>query len=296
MKIIKPNVKEITLVEPGKRIEYAGRVCYHSDSKINDISYIKFIQNIIKSGHCSVIEHERLCMGIDLSKPFPYLVGINQSNHMKFFNITNDEKLNYCYISGDIRAWYEATKNQPKDAGYYKILNRMYPFIFNEKKDYIDAPTEIKYIPVESIPYEFKDMHDNHTFEIVCSRSCSHQLVRHRSLSVSQESQRYCAYNTDKFGHSISFILPEPEKISESFNEIVSKEYQNAENAYFNLTDNGVRPEDARAVLPNGTATKIVLSGTTNDWKAFIKLRSDSHAQKEIREISNTIRDYLKLS
>lgn len=298
MKIIKPEVKEILLAEPGKRIEYSGRTCYHSDSNINDTSYIKFIQNIVKSGHGSVLEHERLTVKVDSSISFPYLMGIDQSDHMKYFNISLIDK--DIYISANIRTWYKSTKNQKEDCGYYNILKEVYPFIFTEEKNG-NFKQFIKLVSIKEIPEEIREMHDNHTFEIICSRSCSHQLVRHRTLSVSQESQRYVNFSSEKFGHSINFILPILEEsdydkadayeLEEKLKSIFTK----SENDYFSLIDAGFKPEMARCVLPNSSATKIVLSGTTNDWRKFINLRSDLHAQKEIRTISDCIKGILRV-
>ena len=57
MNLVEPKVEEIKFTQYGKKIEKAGRVCYKSDSNISDTSYIKFIQNIVKSGHTSVLEH-----------------------------------------------------------------------------------------------------------------------------------------------------------------------------------------------------------------------------------------------
>ena len=74
------------------------------------------------------------------------------------------------------------------------------------------------------------------------------------------------------------------------------KEYfKQSEDVYFSLIDAGLKPEDARAVLPNAAATTIVVTGTTNDWKKFIALRDDSHAQCEIREIAKQIRQKLNV-
>lgn len=303
MKIIKPNVEKIDIAIPGKKMEYAGRVCYCSFDKITDDSHEKFLTKIFNSCHLSIAEHERLIVKIELKQPFPYLMGIDQTNHMKYFNISNDEKNNCIYLSSNIRGWYESTKDQPTDVGYYNILKESYPYLFTEERKTIDIPeNSITRVSLSEIPEEFRKFHDSKTFDITCSRSASHQLVRHRSLSFSQQSQRYVNFSKDKFGHNINFILPDfsdrkefSQKEIEKMNQALEANFRSAEANYFCLIDDGLLPEDARAVLPNATATQIVITGTTSDWESFIKLRSDTHAQKEIRDISNTIKNYLKV-
>ena len=57
------------------------------------------------------------------------------------------------------------------------------------------------------------------------------------------------------------------------------------------LIEKGVKPETARCVLPNATATEIVMTSNLKQWDRFINLRCDSHAQIDIRELANVIRD-----
>ena len=315
MNLVEPKVEEIKITQYGKKIEKAGRVCYKSDSNISDTSYIKFIQNIVKSGHTSVLEHERVVFKLDLKTGINPFCNISQENHMKYFNISYDSKEEgVMYISANIRGWYEALKENKDgkipDNGIYTSLKTAYPFIFTKEVKDTYADTEVKLVQtaelisdINQIPADIRDEHDSRTFEIVCSRACSHQLVRHRSLSFSQQSQRYCNFSIDKFGHSVDFIMPKFEGNLKIDKEIpieaikgTYKEYfEQSEDVYFSLIDAGLKPEDARAVLPNATATTIVITGTTNDWKKFISLRDDSHAQGEIREIAKQIRQKLNI-
>ena len=92
MKLVEPKVEEIKFTQYGKKIEKAGRVCYKSDSNISDTSYVKFIQNIVKSGHTSVLEHERVTFKLDLKTGINPFCNISQENHMKYFNISKDPK------------------------------------------------------------------------------------------------------------------------------------------------------------------------------------------------------------
>lgn len=299
MKIVKTKADLIDIATPGKKMEFAGRVCYLSRDKITEDSYIKFLNTIISSGHTSILEHERVILKIDLTKRFNPFLTISQEDHMKFFNISNDNE-GKLYISSNIRGWYNSIHNDEikYDNGIYSLLKSVYPFIFTktlEEKD--KACCEI--VKVKDLPEDIRKFHDSKTFDIICSRACSHQLVRHRSLSFSQQSQRYVNFSKDKYGHSIDFIMPNfiDRKNIENKDVVENKlleSFKQAEENYFYLTENGLLAEDARCVLPNATATEIVVTGTTDEWEKFINLRSDSHAQEEIRQISNTIKSYLK--
>lgn len=286
MEFVKNNVKLIDLAEPGKKIEYAGRVCYKSQDKISDDSYEKFIKTIVNSGHTSVLEHERKMFAIPTEL---YFDGNFEElfQYQKFFNFDFYE--DYVFISGNIRAWYEFINtffiNIYKEAEVLSnFLSKDYPYLF---KSYFVKNSGIIYgTEAEKI---CKDLsaHKAYTFEIVGSRSFTHQLVRHRTLSFSQESQRYCNYSGNKFNHSVKFI-----KCDAFGNDIL----QTIEDAYFKAIENGAKPEDARQILPNCTASTIIVTGTLDDWKKFLRLRVDSHAQKEIREIAETIMNYLHLT
>ena len=289
MNIIKPNVEKIEINTPGKKIEYCGRVCYKSDSKINDDSYIRFISNIVKSGHYSVIEHERVCFSIDTCHKLQNLV-----NSTKYFTITYSDTVNY--VSANIRAWYE---NIDSGSMFYPYLQELYPYIFTEEPLAIKN-NKTKVINPDDLSEFHRDFHKNVTFKITCSRSCSHQFVRHRVLIFSQESQRYCNYTNEKFGKSINFILPEIDDVKtftdeekESIYNLLIKNFENTETEYFALIANGVRAEDARCILPNATATTLMVTGTINDWKHFFILRCDSHAQREIRDLANKIKEMI---
>ena len=290
MNIIKPFVKEIINTTPGKKMEYCGRVCYKSDSSINDSSYIKFLQNIKKSGHTSVLEHERICFEVNIN----YKIDVANT---KYFNITYGE--NEVYISANIRAWLQ---NINSKSIFYPFLKEVYPFLFeeeclNEKLPFIRIVDINSEKLKENIKNDIFKYHTSRTFEIHGSRSFSHQAVRHRIFSFSQQSQRYCNFSNDKFGHSIDFIMPIIDDKKEfSFDkknfiyDMYAKIFKEIEDNYFYLINSGVRPEDARAVLPNAAATVLVMTGTVDDWDSFFKLRCDEHAQREIRDIANLIK------
>lgn len=293
MEFVKNNVKLVDLAEPGRKIEYAGRVCYKSQDKISDDSYERFIKGIVNRGHTSVLEHER--------KMFAIPVGVFCENYAyeemfefeHYFNITVNTSgtPSHFFVSGNIRAWYNLL-NGEKSIMYQEetkvlknFLHKDYPYLFEVDEDVREE--NILYGADAEKICDNLSAHKAYTFEIVGSRSFTHQIVRHRSLSFSQESQRYCNYSGNKFNHSIRFIK------CDAFDDDI---LQTIEDAYFKAIDNGAKPEDARQILPNCAASTIVVTGTLEDWKKFLHLRVDEHAQKEIREIAETIMNYLHLT
>lgn len=137
--------------------------------------------------------------------------------------------------------------------------------------------------------------HYSLTVRFVCSRGCSHQLVRHRIAAYSQESTRYCNYSKGKFGGEIVFIKPiehDTWDIAKQFQYGVALE--DAERSYLKLTELGMRPEDARGVLPTDLKTEVVATMNMRSWRHFFKMRTDKHAQKEIRYLANELLSVFK--
>lgn len=126
--------------------------------------------------------------------------------------------------------------------------------------------------------------HGSFTFLIEgISRACTHQLVRHRIASYSQESQRYVKFDT---GYA---ELPNEYKDNEVVQLIYSNCMEYCEAAYHKLLGAGVKKEDARMVLPNGSLSTIVVTMNCRALRNFFELRTTKHAQKEIREIAITM-------
>lgn len=195
MRIIEPSFEildEINGEELLKKIEKVGRVCYKSESNITQDSASKFITNIIKSGHESVIEHEKVSV------------------------------------------------------------------------------------------------------RIICDRGVTHEIVRHRIASYSQESTRYCNYANEKFGRELTLIKP-------IFWDEDSEEYmcwfetmQKIEDSYNFLIEKGVKPQEARSLLPNSLKTEIIVTMNLREWRYFFKLRTSLRAHPQMREIACAILDEFK--
>ena len=156
--------------------------------------------------------------------------------------------------------------------------------------------------------------HSHATFEIETSKAIGIQLIRHRSFSFQEFSQRYQDVNQigsifepielraqceDNRQSSTEVIDPDlyrevgypamPIKASQAINN----HFRNAHDLYNDLLKAGVAREQARMVLPLTTTTKIQMTGSIRSWIHFLELRDDSHAQKEIQLIAKEIKKAL---
>ena len=128
--------------------------------------------------------------------------------------------------------------------------------------------------------------HEKLTVRLICDRGVTHELVRHRIASYSQESTRYCNYSKDKFQRELTFIRPffwesEPEKFA-----VWKKAMEHAEEAYLTLVDLGASPQEARSVLPNSLKTEIVVTMDLREWRHFFRLRTAPAAHPQMRELA----------
>lgn len=126
--------------------------------------------------------------------------------------------------------------------------------------------------------------HATITFKIEgISRSCSHQLVRHRLASFVQESQRYCKYdlNIDDW-----YVIPEAIKQDYKKEQQFRSSVNFAGQTYMNLIAEEVHAEDARYVLPEGTKTALTMTMNAREFFSVLNLRLSPKAQLEIRELA----------
>lgn len=143
--------------------------------------------------------------------------------------------------------------------------------------------------------------HESITVRVICDRGVTHEIVRHRLASYSQESSRFCNYSKDKFNNQISVI-----DIATGFNydlnnpkdklkyEIWQEAMQNAENSYFKMLEAGASAQEARSVLPNSLKTEIVMTMNLREWRHFFELRVDKAAHPQMREVANMILEEFK--
>ncbi len=141
--------------------------------------------------------------------------------------------------------------------------------------------------------------HINITIRFICDRGVTHELVRHRIASYSQESTRYCNYSEDKFDNLLTFIkpcwFPDDDNIISEQIHIWMGAMENAEEAYLFLIDGGWSPQKARSVLPNSLKTEIVVTANLREWRHILSLRASSKAHPQMREVMLPLLDELKI-
>lgn len=131
--------------------------------------------------------------------------------------------------------------------------------------------------------------HVSFTFGIEgISRACSHQLVRHRLASYSQQSQRYVSHKT-RFAAVTPPSIAERPELNARYEALLDELHR----AYGELLDEGIPAEDARFLLPNAATTKIVMSMNARELFHFFNLRCCRRAQWEIRAMA---KDMLRLA
>ena len=125
--------------------------------------------------------------------------------------------------------------------------------------------------------------HVSFTVKFIVDRGVSHEIVRHRIASFSQESTRYCNYAK---ADEIAVIRP-------CFWSENDPKYMNweaamlsAERFYMSLIESGASPQEARSVLPNSLKTEVVMTANIREWRHFLKLRTSPAAHAQIREVA----------
>lgn len=268
--IIEP--KSYDLGSVFKHIELCGRVCYKSEDKITPDSATKFVDRMIKSGHTSVLEHGTI-----------YL-----------YREFNSDKL----AEQDYDGWTQMYVDNP-----YSVISIMYRtdgvyqvYVTTNYRVIIENGLE------DDLQYMVDQPTDHHerryTVRFVCDRGVSHEFVRHRHFSFSQESQRYCGYNKNKFGNEITFIKPycifgnidEIDRDNIVFDMFLNQ-LELAEDAYMRLLEDGCIPQEARTVLPNATKTELIMTGFASDWAHFFELRDDSKAHPDAQKLAKPLHE-----
>lgn len=252
MKLIESKV-EVIEQQPGldgvyKQIELAGRTCYKSEDKITEDSAKGFVDRMIGSKHGAMLEHGTVYLkgravydenGI-LEVPKNLFPGFFERNKYSIVRKIESEDMCNWYITTNLRVIIENS--------------------LTECLEYICEPTEI---------------HEKRiTARFTCDRGVSHEIVRHRVMSFAQESQRYVGYDKERFGGEVTFV--KPHWYNEEFPACLTwiESLKRSEKEYLDLREMGLKPQDARGVLPNATKTEIVVTGFESDWEHFFSLRS----------------------
>ncbi|MDD4607216.1 MAG: FAD-dependent thymidylate synthase [Patescibacteria group bacterium] len=124
--------------------------------------------------------------------------------------------------------------------------------------------------------------HEKITVRVICDRGVTHEIVRHRIGSYSQESTRYCNYGL----LGVQFIEPFFFVGNDQKYQIWLTAMRACEYAYNTLVEAGATPQEARSVLPNSLKTEIVITYNLREWRHFLKLRCSKRAHPQMREIA----------
>lgn len=163
------------------------------------------------------------------------------------------------------------------------------------------APRLISYLVKHKhwSPFEMCDM----TVEIITSRGIAQQILRHRSFSFQEFSQRY-AEATDfepvqlrKSGatnRQSSLEVFDPKLGDVSASSLIEKHLEETETLYKSLLEAGVAKECARFVLPITTQTRLYMKGSVRSWIHYLQIRTDEHTQLEHREVASEILEIFK--
>lgn len=280
-----------------RQIEIAGRTCYKSEDKITETSAKEFVDRMVKSGHGAMLEHGTVYLFCD--RGILEVGDAGRCGHITALSHDKYSKSKWLedglYITTNYRVLVEN--------GWLSTLR------------YICEPTE----------YHEKRV----TIKFVCDRGVSHEFVRHRVFSFAQESTRYCNYSKDKFNNEVTFILPcwadslalQEVKgtviTSDDFGNLIGEYYyhlngketpyfktweitpernfvaslQVAEQLYLELLNQGWKPQQARAVLPNSLKTELIMTGTIEQWKGFFKLRDAGSAHPQAYELAHPLHE-----
>ena len=132
--------------------------------------------------------------------------------------------------------------------------------------------------------------HESLSLRLVCDRGVSHELVRHRLASFSQESTRYVNYGRGPEGQGLVVIKPLFfEEGSEKYN-LWFRAMEAAEAAYLALVAAGASAQEARTVLPHSLKTEIVLTANLREWRHILTLRCAPPSHPQMREIMTLVR------
>jgi thymidylate synthase (FAD) len=124
--------------------------------------------------------------------------------------------------------------------------------------------------------------HASFTFSIEdVSRAMTHQLVRHRIASYTQQSQRYVTYDTVE-----KYVTPPSIACNAEARKAFDQVLEHISEAYQKLLKMGIPKEDARFILPNAAKTNIIVTMNARELRHFFNLRCCTRAQWEIREVA----------
>ena len=278
-------------------VEFAGRTCYRSVDKMGHAP--KFLHARMAEGHQDIFEHVWItAVLIDDDD------SVNLIESHRYAWVTRTENGQWCYVSANMRVWLELARTILVARS---VVARYLPGMFVGHQVELPAPSARVEMPERIVSGRATvnligihhpqiqvgadvELHWAATFLLDgVSRALTHQLVRHRLLSFSQESQRYVSL--DKGGWYP--IVPSAIASKTQARQIVDETWRAIERGYEQLRELGIRKEDARYLLPNATSTTIMVSGSIAVWRDVFRQRCAPDAQWEIRDVANAMKGML---
>ena len=187
--------------------------------------------------------------------------------------------------------------NTGDDTGYFiQYDNNPYSIATYDKLGYVYVTTNFRVLIennwLDDLQYlcEPTKYHEKrYTLKFITSIGITRELIRHRHFSFANESTRYCNYFKSKFGGEITFINPYWHIKKDNFDAVL----EDAENNYLIAIKGGLKPQEAREILPLCTKSEIIMTGFESDWKHFFKLRCDKAAHPDMQIIANKAKEII---
>jgi len=298
-------------------VELCGRTAYKSEDKITEDSAEKFVRMLKSHGHLSVLEHSNIVLKVDKDPaaqapggpgPITFSEMLDAlQDRLAFHRIFSVNSGSGFLMAGNFRAWIETLDSLKRRGRVHDFLlrnmHRFFPALFPEKKRGEAIPSRaslvreeeqlelLKTIPSLDLPV--------FVFKFVCDRGITHEVVRHRVFSFTQESTRYVNYGNR------GMVLILPEELFNSYDEatgepasddLLAGEWLKRAEILFQWyredLGRGLKPEIARDILPNLLKSELFVSGRWSGWKHFILLRDSVRSHPRIKFIAKEVRKY----
>ena len=284
MKIIKPSVEFFGEVPTDytntlRFIEKAGRTCYKSEDKITYSSAEGFVKRLISAGHLAMVEHSNFVVRCPADGWSSELLDDLIVAAGKYLNVHISEE--FICVGGNLTAWYHRIIDfyEGELPGVFTPVILRYGEIFGNPRNTgfsdIWVPCSCGEIP--------KALH-RYSAKFICDRGVSHELVRHRPCSFAQESTRYVNYG----GKDMEFIEPAGfEGWADKAVQVFKETCHFAEYGYAEMLEDGLAPQQARAVLPNALKTEIIVTADAAEWAHIKKLRTHPSAHPDMVRVMN---------
>lgn len=292
--IIEDELAKLTLPE---RIEQCGRICYKSEDRIKPGSALPFCEKVINRRHDSVLEMATVSMLVkadqeSLSDFLALFLLVESVKFLKVSIISQDSLL----ITGSIRILRDLyCDKQAFDSsaivrGLYRKIDFMDGHPVSRKKgQQLKTYVELDGIAIleesdwGSMLYNDPLMYAKHhhvAVKFIVNRAVSHELVRHRTCSFLQESQRYV-----KMDGGVTFIKPIFFEDKSQFLLEWEMSMHAAAGDYSDNINDGQSPQEARLVLPNSTKTELIVYVNLEGWEHIFDQRDSKVADPSMREV-----------